>query len=90
MDLQTIMLVASSIIAIITGVVEAIKRSFRISGQYVPIISVLVGIAVGIALQPISEFNLYTMIVGGAIAGLSSCGLFDVLDKALSTTQIKK
>lgn len=79
MDLSTLLLIASSIVAVITGVTEVLKRSFGVSTRFVPVISIAVGIAVGIALQPVSQFNLYTMILSGFLAGLSSCGLFDLV-----------
>lgn len=79
MDLSTLLLIASSIVAVITGVTEVLKRSFGISPRFVPIISIIVGIVVGIALQPVSEFDLYTMVLSGSLAGLASCGLFDLV-----------
>lgn len=77
--LTPLILVAITLVAIVTAVVEVIKKSFKIPARYLPITSIVVGILIALIMWPLSEFNFYYMIVVGLIAGLAASGTFDVL-----------
>lgn len=79
MDLTALILVAITLVAIVTAVVEVLKRTFNIKKRYLPIVSIAVGILIALILWPLSEFELYYMIVVGFIAGLTASGTFDAL-----------
>ena len=78
MDLTVLFVVALAILGIINAVVQAVKTSFKLANQYVPIVSVAVGILIGIAVWPLTEYSLYTMALAGMIGGLAACGTFDL------------
>ena len=78
MDLTVLFVVALAILSIINALVQVIKTSFKLANQYVPIVSVAVGILIGIAVSPLTEYSLYTMALAGMIGGLASCGTFDL------------
>lgn len=78
MDLTVLFVVAVAILGIINAVVQVVKTSFKLANQYVPIVSVAVGILIGIAVWPITEYSLYTMALAGLIGGLAACGTFDL------------
>ena len=78
MDLTVLFVVAIAILGIINAFVQVVKTSFTLANQYVPIVSVAVGILIGIAVWPITEYSLYIMVLAGAIGGLAACGMFDL------------
>ena len=78
MDLSILFVIALAITGLITAIVQVLKTSFKIAKRLVPIVSVTVGILFGLLLQPITEFNLYTMALAGLIGGLAASGAFDL------------
>lgn len=79
MDLTALILVAVTLVAIVTAVVEVLKRTFNIPARYLPIASIAVGILIALIMWPLSEYELYYMLVVGLIAGLAASGTFDAL-----------
>ena len=66
---------------VITAVVEMIKRSSlgdKIKKKDLPILSFVVGIAVGVIAKDFTVYSYFTMSIIGAMSGLTSCGLFDL------------
>lgn len=71
------------LLALTIGIVEAIKRTGKIKSQYVPITAILVGILIS---GLINLDNLqWSVIITGIVAGLSSCGLWDLGSKTIET-----
>lgn len=79
MNLTALILVAITLVTIVTAVVEVLKRTFNIKKRFLPITSIVVGILVALIMWPLSEFELYYMLVVGLIAGLAASGTFDAL-----------
>ncbi|MER1958215.1 MAG: holin [Solibacillus sp.] len=79
MDLTGLILVALTLVAIVTAVVEVVKRTFTIKAQFLPITSIVVGIFIALIVWPLSEYELYYMLIVGLIAGLAASGTFDAL-----------
>lgn len=78
MDLTFLLVIAASIAIFVAAAIEVVKRTTNIPTRYLPITSIVVGIFVAIVITPFSEYDYYTMVVAGAVAGLSACGLFDL------------
>lgn len=78
MDLSVLFVIALAIVGLISAIVQVLKTSFKIAKRFVPIVSMAVGILFGIVIQPITEFNLYTMALAGLIGGLAASGAFDL------------
>lgn len=78
MDLTTLLVIAASITILVTAFIEVVKRTSNIQARYLPITSIVVGIFVAVIVKPFANYDYYTMIIAGAIAGLSACGLFDI------------
>ena len=78
MDLTTLFVIAASITILVTAFIEVIKRTTNIATRYLPITSIVVGIFVAVLVAPFGDDDYYTMVIAGAIAGLSACGLFDL------------
>lgn len=66
-------------IPVVVGVVQAIKRTGKVAGNYMPVASIVVGVVLGLIA------SYYTKdagaIVAGLISGLAASGLYDVVTK---------
>lgn len=82
MDLTNIFSIAAIIVAIVLAFAEVLKRTFTINKQFMPIVSVVIGILIGAICWPLSEYPLYVMLIAGFVAGLTAAGTFDVLKAA--------
>lgn len=82
MDLTNIFSIAAIIVAIVLASAEVLKRTFKINKQFMPIVSVVIGVLIGAGFWPLSEHPLYVMIIAGFVAGLTAAGTFDVLKAA--------
>ena len=78
MDLTTLLVIAASITILVTAFIEVVKRTSNIPARFLPITSIVVGIFVAVIVVPFADYDYYTMVIAGAIAGLSACGLFDL------------
>mgnify|MGYP003194464294 CR=1 FL=1 len=78
MDFTPLFIAAIAILGFINAFVQVVKTTFKLANQYVPIVSVAIGILIGIAVWPITEYSLYTMALAGTIGGLAACGTFDL------------
>jgi hypothetical protein len=72
------MIETALISAIVLGLVEAVKRTNKISEIYLPLVAIVIGIIIsGIATMGGTDF-----LFEGIIAGLSAVGLYEVsIDK---------
>ncbi|MEG0470801.1 MAG: hypothetical protein RR588_00545 [Solibacillus sp.] len=78
MDLTTLFFIALTIVGLITALVQVLKTTLNLTKRYVPIVSIAVGILFGLLLQPLTDYNIYTMAVAGLIGGLAASGAFDL------------
>lgn len=74
-----VMTLATVLAPIILAVIEVIKRTVAFKKNVVPLISLLVGIIVGIAAVPFTELDIIYRMWAGAFAGLSATGLFELV-----------
>lgn len=65
--------IALLLIPILVGILEAIKKADFINTKYMPLISIVLGIGIGIVF---TEFAIKDGIIAGLFIGLSAVGLF--------------
>ena len=70
-------LVAVILAPITTGIIEVVKQTLNIDNRYLPILSLLVGILVAVAIALGTGQDLVQYILVGIVGGLSSAGLYD-------------
>jgi hypothetical protein len=75
-NLLNISLVVGAITPIVIGLTEVFKTTLKLKKQFVPMTSVLVGIAVCIPVLFLTGQNPYLGIFGGIVSGLMACGLY--------------
>ena len=70
-------LVAVILAPITTGIIEVVKQTLNIDNRYLPILSLLVGIFVAVAIALGTGQDLVQYVLVGIVGGLSSSGLYD-------------
>ena len=70
-------LVAVILAPITTGIIEVVKQTLNIDNRYLPILSLLVGIFVAVAIALGTGQDLVQYVLVGIVGGLSSAGLYD-------------
>ena len=75
---QPIILFATILVPIISGLTQAFKKAVPVPKNYVPVISVVIGLAVGFAAAPFTDFDLQMRFWSGGLAGLAATGLFEL------------
>lgn len=62
------------IIALVTGLVEVLKRSLGLTSKYVPIASLVIGVAMAFLVMKTGSYTDHLLV--GLIYGLSASGLY--------------
>ncbi|AYP68455.1 holin [Exiguobacterium phage vB_EalM-137] len=78
MEYPTELLLLVTLIApVIIGLNEVAKQSINIPKNLIPLVALFIGILVGILAAPFTTVDIYVRIWAGAIAGLTSVGLYE-------------
>jgi hypothetical protein len=75
-NLLNISPVVGAVIPLTLGLTQVIKTAVKLDKRFVPLVSVLMGVALCVPALFLLEQNPYLGIFGGIIAGLSACGLW--------------
>lgn len=70
-------LVAVILAPITTGIIEVVKQTLNIDNRYLPILSLLVGILVAVAIALGTGQDVVQYVLVGIVGGLSASGLYD-------------
>lgn len=77
--MEEVLLFATVLLPIVTAVVELIKRTFNLPKNIIPLISLIVGLFIGVAATPFTDFDIVLRLWAGGIAGLAGTGLFELM-----------
>lgn len=72
-----ILSMATAIVAVTNGVVQAIKKSKLINKRFIPLTSIVVGLLLG-AGAVFMDIGLIERLWAGGISGLAATGLFEI------------
>ena len=70
-------LMALVLAPITTGMIEVVKRTANIQERYLPLVSLLSGVAIAVLIALGTGQDIVQYILVGVIGGLSSAGLYD-------------
>ena len=70
-------LVAVILAPLTTGIIEVVKQTLNIDARYLPILSLLVGIFVAVAIALGTVQDVVEFVLVGIVGGLSASGLYD-------------
>lgn len=88
--MNEILLLATLIAPIVTGVVQAVKVGFTLSKNYLPLIAMVLGVALGFVAYPFSDIDTASRLWAGGVAGLASVGLFELGNSRKGETKEEK
>lgn len=86
-DMQEVVIFATALSPIILALVEVVKKTVNVPVNLIPLIALVIGLLVGAAAFPFTEFDLILRLWAGGFAGLSATGLFEVFKKREGTTK---
>lgn len=72
-----ILLMATAVVAVTNGIVQAIKQTELIPRRFLPIIAIGVGLILG-STAPFFNISLIERLWAGMISGLAATGLFEL------------
>lgn len=90
--MEKILIFATIIAPIISAIVQVIKGAINLPKNYVPVIAVVVGIIVGIYGSALTNMGLPLdiRIWAGILSGLTSVGIFEMINIREGTTKKDK
>lgn len=87
-NLNAVLLFGTILAPIILAALEGLKRAIPIPRNSVPLVAVVVGMLIGLATYKFTDLDWSLRLWSGALAGLSSTGLFElVLSNRPGTTK---
>lgn len=73
-------ILAVVIVPIVNAIVQIIKATLpNIESKFYPVISIVAGIGVGLLLALSGNGELGSMAIAGGLAGMASCGAYDLV-----------
>lgn len=79
--MEEVLLFATVLLPIVTALIELLKKTFPIKKNYIPLISLVVGIVIGAVAYPFTDLELVLRLWAGGFAGLAGTGLFELVKK---------
>jgi hypothetical protein len=76
--MNEVLIFASVMVPIVSALVEVAKRALSLDTRYAPLLSLVLGVAIGALAYPFTDFGLVERLWAGALAGLGAMGLFDL------------
>ena len=73
-------LVAVILAPITTGIIEVVKQTLNVDTRYLPILSLLVGVLVAVAIAFGTGQDVVQFVLVGIVGGLGASGLYDQKD----------
>ncbi|WP_349408244.1 holin [Pseudalkalibacillus sp. SCS-8] len=76
--MEQVIMFASVMTPIVTGLTEVAKRTFLIPKRFVNIFSLMIGLVVGLLAFPLTDLDWTLRTWAGTMAGLAATGLYEV------------
>ena len=77
--MEIIVISFSFLVALTTGIVEVLKRSFAIETKFLPLLALIIGVVLSFlaGVTDLSGMTIGMSLLAGIAVGLSSSGLYD-------------
>ncbi|WP_038247207.1 holin [Virgibacillus salexigens] len=85
--MNTVLIFATVLAPILAAVMEAIKKTVKLPNNFIPLISLGLGIVLGLAAYPFTDLDLTLRAWAGGFAGLAGTGLFELVKKREGSTK---
>lgn len=77
--MEEVLIFATILLPIVTAVVELFKKSFPLRNNFIPLISLAVGLVIGAVAYPFTDLDTVLRLWAGGFAGLAGTGLFELV-----------
>lgn len=85
--MQQVLIFTTILAPIVAAVVQVVKQTVTLPNNVLPILSLVIGLAVGSVAFPFTEMDLVLRLWAGAFAGLGGTGLYELLAKREGTSK---
>lgn len=79
--MTAVLFFATILMPIITALVEMVKKTVNLPVNYLPVLSLFVGLLIGFLAEPFTELDTVMRLWAGGLAGLSGVGLFELMSQ---------
>lgn len=83
---QEVLITASILVPIVTALTGVLKAMFNLKKNFLPVISVVIGLLVGLAIAPFTELAFDVRLWIGGLAGLAGTGFYELAWKSREGT----
>ncbi|MGG4268369.1 holin [Peribacillus simplex] len=85
--MQQVLIFTTLLIPIVTAVVQVVKSTVPLQNNVLPIISLVVGLGIGLVAFPFTDMDIVLRLWAGAFAGLGGTGLYEVFNNRKGATK---
>jgi len=85
--MEEVLLFATVLAPILTALVHLVKKTVNLPVNIIPLVSFLLGIALGYIAYPFTDLDTVLRLWAGGFAGLAATGLFELGTKREGTTK---
>jgi hypothetical protein len=85
--LNQVLLFTTILSPILTAIVGVIKTTVKVPDNYLPAISIIVGLIIGMAAQTFTDLDWVSRLWAGLFAGLGGTGLYEVFKTRTGTSK---
>lgn len=85
--MQQVLIFTTILAPIVAALVQVVKQSVTLPNNVLPILSLVIGLAVGSVSFPFTEMDLVLRLWAGAFAGLGGTGLYELVTKREGTSK---
>ena len=89
LTLDNLLVFATILAPMITALIQVITSSIKLPKNNIPLLALGVGIVVGFLAYPFTDLSFDLRMWAGALAGLSSVGLFELINRRTGTSKEK-
>lgn len=85
--MQQVLIFATLIMPVVAALMEGVKRSVKLPKNFLPAISLIIGLLIGAAAYKFTDMDLVLRLWAGGFAGLAGTGLFELIKKRNGVTK---
>lgn len=79
--MEQVLIFATLLLPIVTALVELVKKTCVLPVNIIPLISLIIGLVIGVAAYPFTDMEPVLRVWAGGFAGLAGTGLFELVFK---------
>lgn len=77
--MEQVLIFATILLPIVTALVELAKKTVRTPKNLIPLLSLVLGLIIGIVAYPFTDLDTVLRLWAGGFAGLAGTGLFELI-----------